>query len=402
MPEHPAVSSPRGARQRLPAEVIARICSHVSVKTLHAVLVTGWVGYGAALPHLYADVTTDDIVRLAAGLTPSAAAHSEAATEPPPDWPNALSHERKRRALQHVRRIRVGSWLTRMQEDDPPEDGPPAEEVDLTPAPEVAALAALSALDGGAFPRLQSVIIHSAAAARKPCMWAKWHETDRIMVSALFLFLSTLKPAHVCYDVGNGMEERVTYARRLADAWANPSLSITLHSLSPDNIPFLVGPLQAAKVRWWTERLTGNNCLSPREPPGVYDFNHWDDMLFDITAQLDLEENAAQKWEIVGVRKMVPLTCSHVEEHAAASFHLRTLLHLQHEKLRDGATLRCAGASESCPACGRSPPAEAWYSAPLAQALGEEHAELVDQMRALDATLPALNGPCVRTRGGRR
>lgn len=408
-----ANSDARGDRRPTPSEIIERICSHVTSRAaLCAILLTSWAGYGAAMPFLYVEVETDNVGGLAAGLL-----DPWAGPVPTSSWPSEASHERKRRALAHVERLCVRSWLTPVRnspieheevlDEDVSEEEAEAREKarfkDRTDPIALVALGAISALEPNPFPRLRGVVFHAGVVAGYPPIddWEGGHDVSkRVMRSALYDFLSTLTPQYVCLDVG-AHKPPLTFLVNLTGTWeASSSVTVTLHSLQPGTVPLSNGHIPATRVRLWpgapSRRLRAVDTYSATETPWQYNLDDWENTI-DVLA--DRSVFHGHTCEIVGCGPTAPLTCTHAAEYAASAFYLRVMVQMQLEDWeQEGVEFHYAGAAEPCAACGRHPPPEAWYSAPLGEALGPEYAEIVGRMRALDTTLPPPpDGPCVST-----
>lgn len=402
----------------LPHEIIACICSHLDSRSRLAVLLTGWHGYSAALPRVYAQVEMDKVVDLVAGLRTTAhmppSSEQKDTSQPPvegrashPTWPNEASHERKRSAFVHVRRIRVGSWLASLRSsttyEDPNEIGPT-----YLPHTE-AALAALVALDTP-FPRLRAIAFHSSATKlilpESDFEYAN-EQFPFIWRSPLYALLATLAPSEVCFDMHHH-QPRIGYILLLAAAWAasssSPSLTVNLHGSSPRWFPLLATTLNAAQIRLWpTFAHRSGRWQWRNDTEWEYNVDDWERLFEDINAM-----RGPESWEVIGLGPTFRLKCVHAEAYAASSFWVRVLLHMklaENNDMLDKAKLPYPGAAAPCGACGGGAPAVAWWSAPLGEALealgiATTTDELVAHMRSLDATLPPPpSGPCVSPAG---
>lgn len=404
--------------------------------TLRAILLTGWHGYHAALPYLYANIEGTDLPAVCAGITPCADAWPEVGA-----WPNAASCARKLAALRWVRRLSVGSWpmLGSSSDDERNVYG-----ANLSDG-EYACYDALLALQKGLrlFPRLDEIVFHSGAMP-----WIAVNATSRqklfqrIEESPLYALLLGERAAHVCIhlppaDLSPALDPEAFYSmahyigftQHLLDTWdespstADQQPTLTIHNINIASPPVieLDRGLRASRVRLWPN--------IPSDAAGVYDRpwaanqDEWYELISWVWEEFEMRNiprPAAgtlpwpRAWEIAPVRPIIPLTCRHDDDYAASAFWLRVLLRkdladMQARLAADGLDgpmfdidMPFWAATEPCGACGAHVDGgeeEQWWSAPLEEALvarGPEALEVGEQMKAFDHHGPRIKkGSCV-------
>lgn len=432
--------------------------------TLLAVLLTGWHGYNAAMPHLYAQVPGDDLPAVYAGLAPNGDG----------EWPNAASRERKLTALRCVRRLNIGSWPgvgpAPPESDDDDDDDYDDDNYDdddddddcerydhkthsydwdagLELEHEAAiAYDALLALQQSAplFPRLDAVVFHCRAMLEDDFDGV----FQRIAASPLYRLLCAERAQHICVYLPRWKKARlgrlvsppqtpyIDFLHHLCSAWAQQPTTTTTPTPVIHNFDMFDPPLVGddcchgiPHVRLWTcipaavlnsdFRATLFNMDSPAAPfdtdvPWVPGLEPWYDVLGWVWK---LSKGHSRTWEIAGVRPLAPLTCTrHTDAYVATAFWIRALLRTSlMRRLRDqdatplvGLEMPFAAATDPCGACGAHfEGEETWWSEPLEDALvtlGPEAEAIGEQMKALDRAprVEKGKGSCVSTSAGLR